>query len=174
MTYEIANIMILVLSTPWAESTVVMSANELSPMGKCNIELSQKGLTVPELLAQRLDSENLYPISLLLTNKIALFTLFAYGGVIILLSVTLMISIPPHTYMNTQTSSISKNGADANELSPMGESSILHSAPIYCQPILLPVPELLAQWLEDSTNCSILFLYFLHIWRCNMEVRMKI
>ena len=46
-----------------------------------------------------------------------------------------------------------------NELSPMGDSSLLHSAPLYCQPTGLTVPELLAQRL-DSANCPTLFLCF--------------
>ena len=32
----------------------------------------------------------------------------------------------------------------AKELSPMGDSSLLHSAHLYCQPMGLTVPELLA------------------------------
>ena len=43
--------------------------------------------------------------------------------------------------------------------SPMGDSSLLHSAPLYCQPMGLTVPELLSQRL-DSGNWSILFLCF--------------
>ena len=31
----------------------------------------------------------------------------------------------------------------------MGDSSLLHSAPLYCQPIGLTVPELLAQMLDS-------------------------
>ena len=47
----------------------------------------------------------------------------------------------------------------ASELFPMGDSSVLDSAPLYCQPMGLTVHELLAQK-PDSANCPIQFLCF--------------
>ena len=47
----------------------------------------------------------------------------------------------------------------ASELSPMGDSSLSNSAPLYCQPMGLTLTELLVERL-DRANCPIKFLCF--------------
>ena len=62
------------------------------------------------------------------------------------------------------TISVSKNRGACllqSELTVMGDSSLLQSAPLYCQPIELTVPELLSQRLDrPSANCRSQFLCF--------------
>ena len=59
--------------------------------------------------------------------------------------------------MNAKTKSIFENLVQS-ELSPMGDSTLLHSAPLYCQHMGLTVHELLAQRL-DSANCQVSFFF---------------